>query len=218
MSTFTPTQPIPDSLSTLIEFMNRMERVFSQNGNNIDLLWVWSCHEKCLTRIPLTLNLGNQPSQSTASGNVPTTELPSDSSGLPAVEALSIVLRHAQHLLSDHAVPAISVSTILWASSFSFNSVNWCLWFVWIFCFFLFFFFHFFFLIFGLNNWPPCALGLCILISCYPLSEGRISVFLMQLGGYHLNDSKVFSLAGFLETTFSYQNQQKRKTKHWFID
>ncbi|KAK4429464.1 Ubiquitin-like domain-containing protein CIP73 [Sesamum alatum] len=75
--------PIPDSLSTLIEFMNRMELAFSQNGN--------------------------QPNQSTvASDSLPTVELPSNSRGLPTVDALSIVLQRAQRLLSDHAVPALS--------------------------------------------------------------------------------------------------------------
>ncbi|PIN25242.1 hypothetical protein CDL12_02018 [Handroanthus impetiginosus] len=75
--------PIPDSLNTLIEFMNRMELALSQNGD--------------------------QPNQSTsASAELPTVELPSNSRGLPTVEALSIVLRHAQCLLSDHAVPALS--------------------------------------------------------------------------------------------------------------
>ncbi|KAI3464740.1 hypothetical protein Pfo_021403 [Paulownia fortunei] len=75
--------PIPDSLNTLVEFMNRMELALSQNGT--------------------------QPNQlTTASGNLPTTELPSNSRGLPTVEALSIVLRHAEHLLSEHAVPVLS--------------------------------------------------------------------------------------------------------------
>ncbi|KAL0314484.1 UNVERIFIED_CONTAM: Ubiquitin-like domain-containing protein CIP73 [Sesamum angustifolium] len=75
--------PIPDSLSTLIEFMNRMELAFSQNGN--------------------------QPNQSpVASDNLPTVELPSNSRGLRTVDALSIVLQRAQRLLSDHAVPALS--------------------------------------------------------------------------------------------------------------
>ncbi|KAL0360461.1 UNVERIFIED_CONTAM: Ubiquitin-like domain-containing protein CIP73 [Sesamum radiatum] len=75
--------PIPDSLSTLIEFMNRMELAFSQNGN--------------------------QPNQSpVASDSLPTIELPSNSRGLRTVDALSIVLQRAQRLLSNHAVPAYS--------------------------------------------------------------------------------------------------------------
>ncbi|XP_020547382.1 large proline-rich protein BAG6 isoform X2 [Sesamum indicum] len=72
--------PIPDSLSTLIEFMNRMELAFSQNGN--------------------------QPNQSPVASD--TLELPSNSRGLRTVDALSIVLQRAQRLLSDHAVPALS--------------------------------------------------------------------------------------------------------------
>ncbi|KAG8378028.1 hypothetical protein BUALT_Bualt08G0095600 [Buddleja alternifolia] len=75
--------PIPDSLNTLVEFMNSMELAFSQNGNQ-----------------------PNQPPS--ASGNLPTIALPSNSRGLPTVEALSIVLQHAQRLLSGHAVPALS--------------------------------------------------------------------------------------------------------------
>ncbi|XP_051139003.1 ubiquitin-like domain-containing protein CIP73 isoform X2 [Andrographis paniculata] len=74
--------PIPDSLTTLMEFMNRMEHAFSQNGNQ-----------------------PNQPT--TTTGDLPAVELPSNSLGLPTVEALSIVLQHAQRLLSDHAVPAL---------------------------------------------------------------------------------------------------------------
>lgn len=57
--------------------------------------------------------LGNQQDQSTANGSTPTTVLPPNSRGLPTVEGLSIVLQQAQRLLADHAIPAISVSTIL---------------------------------------------------------------------------------------------------------
>lgn len=57
--------------------------------------------------------LGNQPNQSTASSSVPATVLPPNSRGLPTVEGLSIVLQHAQRLLGEHAVSAISVSSIL---------------------------------------------------------------------------------------------------------
>lgn len=74
--------PIPDSLNTLSEFMNRMELALSQDGN--------------------------QPNLSTNAGDLPTAELPSTARGLPTPEALSIVLRHAQRLLSDHAVAALS--------------------------------------------------------------------------------------------------------------
>ncbi|KAL3840153.1 hypothetical protein ACJIZ3_024744 [Penstemon smallii] len=75
--------PIPDSLNTLIDFMNRMELAFSERGNQPD------------------------PSPA-ASGDQPTTELPTNSRRLPTIEALSTVLRHAERLLSGHAVPALS--------------------------------------------------------------------------------------------------------------
>ncbi|XP_058220598.1 ubiquitin-like domain-containing protein CIP73 [Rhododendron vialii] len=75
--------PIPDSLHTLSEFMNRMEVVLSQNGY-----------------------LPNQsPSNS---GDRPTTELPTTARGLSTPEALVVVLRHAQRLLSSHTVAALS--------------------------------------------------------------------------------------------------------------
>ncbi|KAG5542817.1 hypothetical protein RHGRI_015799 [Rhododendron griersonianum] len=75
--------PIPDSLHTLSEFMNRMEVVLSQNGY-----------------------LPNQsPSNS---GDRPTTELPTTARGLSTPEALAVVLRHAQRLLSGHTVAALS--------------------------------------------------------------------------------------------------------------
>ncbi|XAR64246.1 hypothetical protein NMG60_11024515 [Bertholletia excelsa] len=75
--------PIPDSLHTLSEFMNRMERALSQNGY--------------------------QPNQPPASvEDIPTVELPSGTRGLSTPEALGIVLRHAQRLLNGHAVAALS--------------------------------------------------------------------------------------------------------------
>uniref|UniRef100_A0A5B6ZUL4 Ubiquitin-like domain-containing protein n=1 Tax=Davidia involucrata TaxID=16924 RepID=A0A5B6ZUL4_DAVIN len=75
--------PIPGSLNTLSEFMNRMELALSQNGY--------------------------QPNQSpTNRGDLSTVELPSNTRGLPTPEALSIVLRHAQRLLSGYAIAALS--------------------------------------------------------------------------------------------------------------
>uniref|UniRef100_A0A5B6ZTG7 Ubiquitin-like domain-containing protein n=1 Tax=Davidia involucrata TaxID=16924 RepID=A0A5B6ZTG7_DAVIN len=75
--------PIPDSLNTLSEFMSHMEVALTQNGY--------------------------QPNQSpTNGGDLPTVELPSTARGLSTPEALSIVLRHAQRLLSDHATAALS--------------------------------------------------------------------------------------------------------------
>lgn len=75
--------PIPDSLTTLTEFMSRMEGVLSQIGHQ------------------------SSPSPS-GTTDQSATELPSTSRGLPTPEALSIVLRHAQRLLSGPAVAALS--------------------------------------------------------------------------------------------------------------
>ncbi|KAI9395509.1 hypothetical protein POPTR_005G247900v4 [Populus trichocarpa] len=75
--------PIPDSLNTLLEFITRMERVLAQNGN--------------------------LPNTSAASiGDPPRVELPSNARGLPTPEALSIVLRHAEQLLSGPTTAALS--------------------------------------------------------------------------------------------------------------
>ncbi|KAJ6352014.1 hypothetical protein OIU76_001266 [Salix suchowensis] len=75
--------PIPDSLNTLLEFITRMDRVLAQNGN--------------------------QQNTSTASiGDPPSVELPSNARGLPTPEALSIVLRHAEQLLSGPTTTALS--------------------------------------------------------------------------------------------------------------
>ncbi|KAJ7957943.1 Large proline-rich protein BAG6 [Quillaja saponaria] len=75
--------PIPDSLNTLSEFMNRMEQTLSQNGYQPNL-------------------------SATNAGELPRLELPSNAQGLPTPEALSIVLRNAERLLSGHAVSALS--------------------------------------------------------------------------------------------------------------
>ncbi|XP_062098620.1 ubiquitin-like domain-containing protein CIP73 isoform X2 [Humulus lupulus] len=75
--------PIPGSLTTLSEFMNRMEQTFSQTGY--------------------------QPNSSPIStGDLPRVDLPSNAQGLHTPEALSIVLRQAERLLSTHAVAALS--------------------------------------------------------------------------------------------------------------
>ncbi|XP_026397208.1 large proline-rich protein BAG6-like isoform X2 [Papaver somniferum] len=74
--------PIPDSLSTLLEFINRMELVLRVNGDH--------------------------PSASENTGDPPRVELPSNARGLRTPEALSIVLRQAQQLLSSHAAAALS--------------------------------------------------------------------------------------------------------------
>ncbi|KAI8002153.1 Ubiquitin-like domain-containing protein CIP73 [Camellia lanceoleosa] len=74
--------PIPDSLHTLSEFMNRVE---------------------------LALQNGHQPNQPlTNIGDLPTVELPSNARGLSTPETLSIVLRNAQRLLSGPTVAALS--------------------------------------------------------------------------------------------------------------
>ncbi|KAK8580059.1 hypothetical protein V6N12_070347 [Hibiscus sabdariffa] len=75
-------QPIPDSLNTLSEFMNRME-AHSPNG--------YQPHTS-------TTNIREQPRVA----------LPTDARGLPTPEALNIVIRHAVRLLSSHAIGALS--------------------------------------------------------------------------------------------------------------
>ncbi|XP_043696821.1 uncharacterized protein LOC122647497 [Telopea speciosissima] len=74
--------PIPDSLITLCEFMNRMEQALSLNGyqSNLSPSYVGD---------PLRV------------------EVPSDTRGLPTPEALAIVVRQAQ-LLSGHATSALA--------------------------------------------------------------------------------------------------------------
>ncbi|XP_022769315.1 large proline-rich protein BAG6-like [Durio zibethinus] len=73
---------IPDSLNTLSEFMDRME-AHSPNGY--------------------------QPYTSTTNRrDQPRVVLPSDARGLPTLEALSMVMRHAEQLLSSHAIAALS--------------------------------------------------------------------------------------------------------------
>ncbi|MED6196930.1 hypothetical protein PIB30_051954 [Stylosanthes scabra] len=74
--------PIPDSLNTLSEFINRMEQTLSQNGYESNL--------------PST-NAGDQ-----------RVELPTNAQGLPNVEALSTILHRTEQLLSHHAVAALS--------------------------------------------------------------------------------------------------------------
>ncbi|TYH17459.1 hypothetical protein ES288_A05G193300v1 [Gossypium darwinii] len=74
--------PIPDSLNTLSEFMNHME-AHSPNG--------YQPHTSVTNR-----------------REQPRVALPSDARGLPTPEALSIVMRHAEQLLSSHAIAALS--------------------------------------------------------------------------------------------------------------
>ncbi|XP_045832148.1 ubiquitin-like domain-containing protein CIP73 isoform X4 [Trifolium pratense] len=74
--------PIPDSLSTLSEFINRMEHTLSQNGYGPNVS---------------STNLGDQQA-----------ELPSNTQGLPTLEALTTVLHRAEQLLSGQAVSALS--------------------------------------------------------------------------------------------------------------
>ncbi|GAU12225.1 hypothetical protein TSUD_01920 [Trifolium subterraneum] len=74
--------PIPDSLSTLSEFINRMEHTLSRNGYGPNVS---------------STNLGDQ-----------RVELPSNTQGLPTLEALTTVLHRAEQLLSGQAVSALS--------------------------------------------------------------------------------------------------------------
>ncbi|KAK4348892.1 hypothetical protein RND71_031647 [Anisodus tanguticus] len=79
--------PIPDSLHTLTEFMNRMELVFSQNGYP-----------------------PNQSSNTAA--DPPAVQLPTNSHGLSTPEALSTVLHHAERLFGGHVIASLSCSDI----------------------------------------------------------------------------------------------------------
>jgi hypothetical protein len=66
-----------------------------------------------IPKITYLLYLGNLPNTSAASiGYPPRVELPSNARGLPTPEALSIVLRHAEQLLSGPTTAALSVSTL----------------------------------------------------------------------------------------------------------
>ncbi|XP_004499322.1 uncharacterized protein [Cicer arietinum] len=73
--------PIPDSLNTLSEFINCMEQALSQNGYVPNLS---------------STNPGDR------------VELPSNTQGLPTLEALTTVLHRAEQLLSGQAVAALS--------------------------------------------------------------------------------------------------------------
>ncbi|KAL4335509.1 hypothetical protein GQ457_07G027470 [Hibiscus cannabinus] len=74
--------PIPDSLNTLSDFMDHME-AHSPNG--------YQPH----------MSMTNRREQ-------PRVALPTDPRGLPTPEALSLVMRHAERLLSSHAIVALS--------------------------------------------------------------------------------------------------------------
>ncbi|XP_043713392.1 ubiquitin-like domain-containing protein CIP73 [Telopea speciosissima] len=75
--------PIPDSLNTLFEFINRMEQALSRNGYQSNF-------------------------SPTNVGDPERVELPSDVRGLPTPETLAVVARRAQQLLSGHAAAALS--------------------------------------------------------------------------------------------------------------
>ncbi|KAF8085742.1 hypothetical protein N665_0649s0018 [Sinapis alba] len=75
--------PIPDSLDTILEFINRMEQALSRNGYQPDT------------------------SSATSEGR-PREELPRNRQGPSTPEALAIVLRNSQHLLSGLAVSSLS--------------------------------------------------------------------------------------------------------------
>lgn len=74
--------PIPHSLNTLSVFINRMEHALSQNGYGPNIS---------------STNLGDQRA-----------ELPSNTQGLPTLEALTTVLHRTEQLLSGQAVSALS--------------------------------------------------------------------------------------------------------------
>ncbi|KAJ4878320.1 Ubiquitin-like superfamily protein [Raphanus sativus] len=75
--------PIPDSLDTILEFINRMEQALSRNGDQPDT------------------------SSATSEGR-PREELPRNRHGPSTPEALAIVLRNSQRLLSGPAVSSLS--------------------------------------------------------------------------------------------------------------
>ncbi|XP_076912681.1 ubiquitin-like domain-containing protein CIP73 [Bidens hawaiensis] len=75
--------PIPNSLNTLSEFMNRMEQALSENGYQ-----------------------PNQPSN--GAERSPPVELPTGARGVPLPAALAVVMRHAQRLLSGPAIDSLS--------------------------------------------------------------------------------------------------------------
>lgn len=75
--------PIPDALHTLSDFIHRMELALSATG-------YWP-----------------SPS-STSIGDTPQGNLPSNARGPPTPEALGVVLRRAQQLISGHALAALS--------------------------------------------------------------------------------------------------------------
>nr|XP_043606238.1 ubiquitin-like domain-containing protein CIP73 isoform X2 [Erigeron canadensis] len=76
-------RPIPDSLHTLSEFMNRMEQSLSQSGYQ-----------------------PNQPPN--GEERPPAVELPSGARGVPLPAALAVVMRHAHRLLSGPAIDSLS--------------------------------------------------------------------------------------------------------------
>ncbi|KAK8646380.1 hypothetical protein V6N13_120169 [Hibiscus sabdariffa] len=86
--------PIPDSLNTLSDFMDHME-AHSPNG--------YQPH----------MSMTNRREQ-------PRVALPTDPRGLPTPEAVSLVMRHAERLLSSHAIVALSVHN---TSTFGFDAV-----------------------------------------------------------------------------------------------
>ncbi|CAM8977684.1 unnamed protein product [Rhodiola kirilowii] len=73
--------PIPDSLNTIMEFINRMQLALSEDGYR---------------------------TRETSGETLPTTDLPSTSFGLPTHRALSVVLRHTEQLLNNYVTATIS--------------------------------------------------------------------------------------------------------------
>ncbi|KAL2585413.1 hypothetical protein AAZV13_14G187100 [Glycine max] len=101
--------PIPDSLNTLSEFMNRMEQILTQNGDDVEIVALLFLILKKLKYLYL-LNAyaGYQSNLSSANPRDQLVELPSNVQGLPTLEALSTVLHRAEQLLGGQAVAALS--------------------------------------------------------------------------------------------------------------
>ncbi|KAL9994115.1 hypothetical protein Hdeb2414_s0950g00965601 [Helianthus debilis subsp. tardiflorus] len=102
--------PIPDSLHTLSEFMNRMEQALSQNGIHLETIALLSLTEVIYLMFCFWGSLqGYQPNQPLNDAErSPAVELPSSARGVPLPAALAVVMRHAQRLLTGPATNSLS--------------------------------------------------------------------------------------------------------------
>lgn len=94
--------------------MNRMDQALSQNGEdqNYYLVSNFFLKSNCATLL-IMRHVGYQPNSSpNSTRDRPRVDLPANAQGLHTPEALSIVLRQAEQLLSSHTVAALSVICI----------------------------------------------------------------------------------------------------------